>query len=1079
MNGETTGLERLILTLHLIVEKEKGDTTGVNPILKGNNLSIPNNPEFDGRKDNRKNQAERAKLSVEQIKKIAKQREEWLEEEKSEAEDNVINNLLKSAEFHFSHSYLTRLHTDYLPIAEENSGKEEEQIRVFEITRWVTDPEEDAIEKLANYYQVFSKSDCSIALLFHRRAEGCRVFMAIRTFNENEDTSVPSAMFNRAKDSLRGNFPGVRYSTDGKNDDDIIQENDDVKKTVLDLLDPNDKRNVAVISNLAGEKSENFRSQTIEKLLDGMRPANKSDEYTVMMLASPISDFEDKARTIANTYTALSAHAVIQKNTTLSESVSVSSTATRGLTVGGGVSSGVKAGIPFIGEGNMNIYVHADGHWDSTMGETKGLDKSKGVSLTYTNYEVKYVLSLLEKTMERLEQCKATGMWDYATYVISEDKPTAGNVAHMYASLIQGEESYLEESAVNIWDGKKAKDGEKAEDGENAKTILEALSALRHPAFTLKREKVGGSLPLVVDATNLFSTIELAHAMNFPRRSVAGFPVNETAAFGRSIAQLDQSRKTNQVEIGQLWHMRSSDGGKATLDTGMLTSHVFITGSTGSGKSNAVYQLLDKLCKEGKEGEEVKHFLVIEPTKGEYKSVFGGRDVAVYGTNYKKTALLRINPFSFPEGVQLYAHLDRLIEIFNACWPMYAAMPAVLKDAVERAYVEAGWDLRTSENKKFGRLFPTFTDVLRQINIVMNDSDYSADSKSDYKGALRTRVKSLTNGIFSEVFSCDELSEAKLFDQNVIVDLSEIGPETTSLIMGILILKLQEHRMATGEINAELKHITVLEEAHNLLKRTSTEQTTEGANLTGKAVEMLTNAIAEMRTYGECFMIVDQSPGALDPAAIRNTNTKILLRLPDYSDRELAGKSIGLNEHQIMELGKLEQGVAAVYQSGWIEAVLCKFDKYPQPGSEYTYASEEQNMVNAAGILLNVVLFGTGFSELASVIRKYKDSIIFASSLPIALKRKVWDACDSPAIEENELAGIAYELLEADTLFAEKKEPGQSEVARQFQRMLRRYQLPDQAIKQADMMNLLDLLRLEQRHRETDYVYGALMGGVR
>ena len=1064
MNGEVAEITLLIRTLRLVVEKEKGDMAEVNSILKVDDSSLPSDPEGKDRQENRKHQWKRAQLSAEQISNLAQQRNEWLEKTKEENNDEVIENLLKSAELYFSHSYVTQIQKDYTPNAEEETATEHNQILAFEITRWVMDPEEDAIEKLANYYQVFSKSNCNIALLFHRCADGCRVFMAIRTFDQ--DISVTKAMFDRAKDSLRGNFPGVRYSTDGKNDDDINQENDAVKKTVLGLLAPNPERNVAVISNLAGEKSESFRSQTIEKLLDGMRPKDKSGEYTVMMLASPISDFEDKARTIANTYTALSAHAVIQKSTSLSESVSVSSTATKGLSVGGGVSGGVEAGIPLLVEGQFNVYAHADGHWDSSMGETKGLDESKSISLTYTNYKVKYVLSLLEKTMERLEQCKATGMWDYATYVISDDKPSAGNVAHMYASLIQGEESYMEESAVNTWEG------------ENANTIIKALSALRHPAFMLnsKKVEVDGSLPLVADATNLFSTIELAHAMNFPRKSVAGFPVTETAAFGRSISQLDQSWGTNNIEIGQLWHMRSSDGGKATLDTGMLTSHVFITGSTGSGKSNAVYQLLDKLC------QEDKHFLVIEPTKGEYKSVFGGRDnVAVYGTNYKRTKLLKINPFSFPEGVQLYAHLDRLIEIFNACWPMYAAMPAVLKDAVERAYVVAGWDLRTSENKQFGRLFPTFTDVLRQINIVMNDSDYSADSKSDYKGALRTRVKSLTNGIFSEVFACDELPEAELFDQNVIVDLSEISPETTSLIMGILILKLQEHRMAAGEINAELKHITVLEEAHNLLKRTSTEQTSEGANLTGKAVEMLTNAIAEMRTYGECFMIVDQSPGALDPAAIRNTNTKILLRLPDYSDRELAGKSIGLNEHQIMELGKLEQGVAAVYQSGWIEAVLCKFDLYEngKRNGQKDYALEKQNMDDAAAKLLNVVLFGSKYSEFANMIRDLRDSIVLKSSLPIALKRKIWDACESPAIKENELAGIAYELLEADTLFAEKKEPGQSDVAQQFQRMLRRYQLPDQAIKQANMENLLELLRLEQRHRETDLVYGALMGGVR
>ena len=128
------------------------------------------------------------------------------------------------------------------------------------------------------------------------------------------------------------------------------------------------------------------------------------------------------------------------------------------------------------------------------------------------------------------------------------------------------------------------------------------------------------------------------------------------------------------------------------------------------------------------------------------------------------------------------------------------------------------------------------------------------------------------------------------------------------------------------EENSKLKHITVLEEAHNLLKRTNTQQSAEGANLQGKAVEMLTNAIAEMRTYGEGFIIADQAPGLLDQAVIRNTNTKICLRLPSLEDREIVGKSMNLNDEQIEELSKLETGVAAVIQSNWKEACLVKFN---------------------------------------------------------------------------------------------------------------------------------------------------------
>ncbi len=80
------------------------------------------------------------------------------------------------------------------------------------------------------------------------------------------------------------------------------------------------------------------------------------------------------------------------------------------------------------------------------------------------------------------------------------------------------------------------------------------------------------------------------------------------------------------------------------LNADRLAMHTFITGSTGSGKSNTIYQLLHEL------GAQGRKFLVVEPAKGEYRAVFGSRsDVTVYGTNpnLKEAALLRLNPFSF------------------------------------------------------------------------------------------------------------------------------------------------------------------------------------------------------------------------------------------------------------------------------------------------------------------------------------------------------------------------------------------------------------------------------------------------
>ena len=131
------------------------------------------------------------------------------------------------------------------------------------------------------------------------------------------------------------------------------------------------------------------------------------------------------------------------------------------------------------------------------------------------------------------------------------------------------------------------------------------------------------------------------------------------------------------------------------IDIESLSMHTFITGSTGKGKSTAIYSILDKLMNHNVKGkEETIKFMVIEPAKGEYKDRFGSFDnVHVYGTNYKKMPLLKINPFSFPDDIHVLEHIDRLIEIFNVCWPMYAAMPAVLKDAIEKSYVVSGWNL--------------------------------------------------------------------------------------------------------------------------------------------------------------------------------------------------------------------------------------------------------------------------------------------------------------------------------------------------------------------------------------------------
>ncbi|HEM3683516.1 TPA: ATP-binding protein [Streptococcus suis] len=931
-----------------------------------------------------------SELSPQQLEQVQAQMAAYREQMPdltSDAAEEYFRMQLAIAGVEIYNAYLPQLKDLYLPIdnkaefrledegvlVDEGEFKSGYNIRYINITKWVTDKQENSLEKLVSVYEVLSTTPCNISLVFHRKQEETSVYLAV-TNTENADSNADVDSYRkRLVSAIKGNFPGSAWT-------------EELGRGSLPCFEDYIPYSVATASNIPTEKSEKFISQTIEKLLDGIVPENKEQEYVLVLLATPVLDVADRKLHLSQIYSNLSPYAAWQTQFQLTESDSRGSSATVGVNIGASVGSqtghnltqthsqgqtesrgtsetetntkgsGWQAGASFIINGGVNrnksksiakgitntlgktasvanavgktvsssLGANFGANFARTSSVTATIGKNEGISQSFVNHHVQHALKNLDKQMERLELSTALGLWDFSAYVLSEDPTIANNVAHSYLALTQGEESHLSQTVVNLWRGDVVAERDKA------KAITAYLKDLRHPLFgfnpdILEFEEDFAVYPEIVTAATPLSGKELAYALNFPQKSIAGLPVLECAQFGRNISTFEEKDIQEQIPLGNIFHMNHEENTAVQLSLPSLASHTFVTGSTGTGKSNTVYQLLAQARKKG-----IK-FLVVEPAKGEYKQVFGSdEDVAVFGTNPSVTPLLKINPFSFPEGVHVLEHLDRLVELFNVCWPMYAAMPAVLKKAIEQAYRDCGWDLISSENAYSKTIFPTFADVLRTIKEIIDSSEYDDENKGAYKGALLTRLESLTTGIYQLMFTEDEISSRELFDENVIVDLSRLGSsETKSLIMGLLVFKMQEYRMASSQgMNQLLRHVTVLEEAHNLLKRTSTEQATESSNLLGKSVEMLTNAIAEMRTYGEGFIIADQAPGLLDLAVIRNTNTKIILRLPEYSDRELVGKAANLNEDQINELAKLPKGVAAVYQNEWLEPVLCKVAKY-------------------------------------------------------------------------------------------------------------------------------------------------------
>ncbi len=859
---------------------------------------------------------------------------------KEQEQVQLLNNGLVTADRFINKNYLIDLsEQNVVPLDE--SEKTANSIRLFKIIKLVYDKTENVNDKLISVYSALQNVDSSAILLINGTGKDVTFYIGVRSL---ENVSTAGKILEK---SFVGNFPGS--TLESLKNSEILEVMDAISKS--DTY--NSSRNISCVTVIPSTRDEDKDRfvQGIEKFIDTMQ----GEKFTAVLLAKPVpkDELEIRKRGFEELYSSLSpfiktslaygenySKAVTNgmfENFSHSVNNSISNTTGRNsstnLSHTHGTNHGTTMGMGGFGVNSGTTNSTTKGYssgtsWSKSVTEgtadtsgsgtntsdTETRGNTRTLTVEHQNKSVAVLLDKIDEQLERIKACEAFGVWECAGYFIADDIQTSVVAANTYKALMLGEDTDVENSFINVWGIKTP---------ENAKRVLEYIENGQHPIVEISPEL--GYEKQYVTPGNFISGQEIPLLMGLPQKSVTGLTVSNIAEFGRNVFIQNERPNQKKIQIGKVYHMGNTEDSIVNLDLNSFTSHCFITGSTGSGKSNTTYGLIEKFI------QNDIPFLVVEPAKGEYKEAFGAVEgINIFSTNPLIGQMLKLNPFRFDNNIHILEHLDRLIEIFNACWEMYAAMPAILKDAVEKTYIEKGWDLLNSIYMREGEpVYPTFNDLMRVLPNVINESGYSADTKGDYIGALVTRVNSLTNGISGQIF-CDnyDISDEVMFDQNTIVDLSRVGStETKSLIMGILVLKLSEYRMAhANQANASLRHITVLEEAHNLLKRVTPGSA--GSNVVGKSVEMICNSIAEMRTYGEGFIIVDQSPTAVDVAAIKNTNTKILMRLPEKEDCEAVGNAAGLNEDQIREMSKLGTGIAVVMQNNWLEAVLTHIDAF-------------------------------------------------------------------------------------------------------------------------------------------------------
>jgi hypothetical protein len=517
---------------------------------------------------------------------------------------------------------------------------------------------------------------------------------------------------------------------------------------------------------------------------------------------------------------------------------------------------------------------------------------------------IKYFLELEDSYLNHLKLGTALGGWQVGAYFFAADR----SVFARLQSLLQG--TYVDDTSRPT--------PLRTHELKGLKPHLEQFGLLRNQ----RGPNSAGSLLSYKFLSPLNSRMLSAY-VHLPKREMPGFRIRRSAEF--SLAEIPPKNPDRTIAIGNVLDRGVDTGNLYYVDIDAMQKHTIVCGVTGGGKTNTCFYLLGQLWKYG------IPFMVCEPAKSEYRHMmllsesFKGVGQA-FSLGDETVSPFRLNPFEIMKGVKVQTHLDALKSVFNASFEMYSPMPQVLEKALNEIYRVRGWDLVQNKNRRLPpgveigdpdcppEIYPTMKDLFEVIDPITESFGYSERIGPDVQAALKARVGSLLIGGKGQMLNTRRSIPMEiLFGRPTVVELKMVSEDSEkSFLMGMLLVFLYEYRESLGP-KENLQHVMLVEEAHRLLKNVPTQQSGETANPAGKAVEFFTNMLAEIRAYGQGFIIADQIPNKLAPEALKNTNLKIMHRIVATDDRDSMGGAMNLDDIQKRHVTALGQGRAIVY----------------------------------------------------------------------------------------------------------------------------------------------------------------------
>lgn len=423
---------------------------------------------------------------------------------------------------------------------------------------------------------------------------------------------------------------------------------------------------------------------------------------------------------------------------------------------------------------------------------------------------------------------------------------------------------------------------------------------------------------------SILTSRELGSYVALPEQEHPGFRVRTAATF--SVARPAPTTANRTVDVGAVVVHDHPTSERYRIGVDDLTRHAFVAGLTGAGKTNTVIHLVSECAR------TAVPFLVIEPAKAEYRALLTHPTLAnslrVFTVGKESVSPLRLNPLEIPAGVDVSEHVDLLKATFAGSFAMWVPLPQILEQALIQLYTDRGWDFATGRNTRSSNERapspPTLSELIATIERIVPTLGYKPETTQEISAALVGRLRALTRGTRGLMLDvATSVPTAELLSAPTVIELEGLADDDDkAFVMGVLLTRLYEHRRAENrrrtskDAPGTLRHLLVVEEAHRLLARSEKPGDSYHADPSGAFVTLFGQMLAEIRSYGQAIVIVDQIPVRLAPEVLKNTNLKICHRLVAKDDRDAVAATMSMSEAQSAYLTRLQPGRTAVFSEG-------------------------------------------------------------------------------------------------------------------------------------------------------------------